>query len=89
MRMLARSAWLTNKLLLGNRAKIPSILVPCRLHARIKPLRYTNRKIKDLLGWNPRYGLEEAIDRSLADGQPSPPNAPAPPPPPENALRVG
>lgn len=87
MRMLARSAWLTNKLLLGSRAKVPSILVPCRLHARIKPLRYTNRKIKDVLGWRPRYGLEEAIDRSLADGEPSPPNPPEPPP--ENALRVG
>ena len=70
MRLLARSAWLTNKLLLGNRAKVPSILVPCRLHARIKPLRYTNRKIKEALGWRPRYGLEEAIDRSLTDDPP-------------------
>jgi nucleoside-diphosphate-sugar epimerase len=65
MRLLARSAALTNKLLLRNQAKIPSLFVPCRLHARIKPLRYSNRKIKQTLGWSPRYGLEEAIDRSL------------------------
>ena len=77
MRCLARSAWMTNKLLLGNRAKVPSLLVPCRLHARIKPLRYSNRKAKDVLEWTPRYGLEEAIDRSLA-------TSPAPP-----ADRVG
>jgi nucleoside-diphosphate-sugar epimerase len=67
MRALARSAWLTNKYLLGNRAKVPSLLVPCRLHARLKPLRFSNQKIKTVLGWKPRYALEEAIDRSLGE----------------------
>jgi nucleoside-diphosphate-sugar epimerase len=65
IRATARLAWLTNKLLLGNRARLPGILVPCRVHARFKPLKYTNRKIKEVLGWSPRYSLVQAIDRSL------------------------
>jgi nucleoside-diphosphate-sugar epimerase len=55
-----------NRKLVDGRAKFPGIAVPERLHARFKPLRYTNRKAKDLLGWEPRFGLAEAIDRSLA-----------------------
>lgn len=62
------TAWLasmTNRLLLGNRARLPGILVPCRVHARFKPLKYSNRKIKHVLGWKPRYSLLQAIDRGL------------------------
>jgi nucleoside-diphosphate-sugar epimerase len=72
MRGLAGLATLTNKLLLGGRAKIPGIFMPCRLAARCKPLRFSNRKIKDVLGWKPRYSLDEALGRSLAIEQPAP-----------------
>jgi nucleoside-diphosphate-sugar epimerase len=54
-----------NRRFLGDRAKFPGIAVPDRLHARFKPLRYTNQRAKELLGWTPRFGLAEAIDRSL------------------------
>ena len=54
-----------NSTFLGGRAKFPGIAVPDRLDARFKPLRYTNAKAKQLLGWEPRYGLVEAIERSL------------------------
>lgn len=64
MRTAARGAWLVNRWLLGGRAKIPGILVPSRLHARCKPLRYTNAQAKSILGWTPRYGLIEALERS-------------------------
>jgi 2-alkyl-3-oxoalkanoate reductase len=64
MRTAARCAWLVNRWLLGGRAKIPGILVPSRLHARCKPLRYCNTAAKTVLGWAPRYGLTEALDRS-------------------------
>jgi len=53
-----------NESLAGGRAKFPGIAVPDRLHARFKPLRYTNAKAKRLLGWSPRFPLEEAIARS-------------------------
>jgi 2-alkyl-3-oxoalkanoate reductase len=49
----------------GGKIKLPGILIPDRLHARFKPLRYSNDRAKQILGWQPRYGLAEAIDRSL------------------------
>jgi nucleoside-diphosphate-sugar epimerase len=66
MRMLARSIAILNKLFLGGRAKVPGVLIPSRLHARCKPLRYSNTKIKSALGWSPRYDLVTALDRSVA-----------------------
>lgn len=54
-----------NNRLVGGRAKFPGIAVPDRLHARFKPLRYTNAKAKRLLGWTPRYSLTESLDRSV------------------------
>lgn len=65
-RTVARCGWLFNKFCLGGKAKVPSILVPCRLHARAKPYRYSNAKLRDELGWAMRHTLEEAVDRSLA-----------------------
>ena len=53
-----------NEVLVGGRAKFPGIMVSERLHARFKPLRYTNEKAKRLLGWSPRYTTAEAIERS-------------------------
>ncbi len=55
-----------NELALGGRAKFPGIAVPDRLHARFKPLRYTNVKAKRQLDWKPRFNLTESIDRSIA-----------------------
>jgi 2-alkyl-3-oxoalkanoate reductase len=49
----------------GGKIKLPGILIPDRLHARFKPLRYSNDRAKQLLGWQPRYGLAEAIARSM------------------------
>ncbi len=53
-----------NDLLLGGRAEFPGIIVPDRLHARFKPLRYSNAKAKRLLGWKPSFDLHTAIERS-------------------------
>jgi nucleoside-diphosphate-sugar epimerase len=64
MRGLCGLAMLTNKLLLGNRAKIPGLFIPARFEARCKPLRFTNQKIKAVLKWKPRYSLSESLDRS-------------------------
>jgi nucleoside-diphosphate-sugar epimerase len=65
LRFTAWSAAMTNKYLLGGGARVPGLFVPCRLHARAKPLTYSNQKIKSYLGWQPRYGLAEALDRSI------------------------
>lgn len=66
MRSLARLAWLCNRLFFQGTAKVPGLLVPSRLHARCKPLRYPNTAIKTALGWQPRYSWREGVARSLA-----------------------
>jgi nucleoside-diphosphate-sugar epimerase len=76
MRGLASLAWMTNKLL-GGRAKLPGILVPARFNARFKPLRYSNARIKRVLGWTPRYDLAAGLDRSFGAAQTAPRTDPA------------
>lgn len=66
LRCAAGLAAVVNRLLLGDRARIPGLLIPARLDARCKPLYYSNRKIKEELDWRPRYSLEEALQRSFA-----------------------
>ena len=54
-----------NDLLFDGRAKFPGIVVPDRLHARFKPLTYSNATAKRLLGWKPNLDLAAAIARSV------------------------
>jgi nucleoside-diphosphate-sugar epimerase len=65
MRFIAGMAVTINRVLLGNRAKIPGIFIPARLYARCKPLKFTNQKIKEALGWKPRFTIHESLDRSF------------------------
>jgi len=65
MRMIARTAWLVNRLFFKDTAKIPGLFVPSRLHARCKPLRYSNKKIISVLGWKPEFSWKEAVRRSI------------------------
>ena len=55
-----------NDLVVGGRAKFPGFIVPDRLHARFKPLRFTNAKARRLMGWSSRYSTAEAIERSAS-----------------------
>ena len=65
MRLAARAAWLVNRTVFGGTAKVPGLFVPSRLHARCKPLRYSNRRIRSLLKWAPRYSWREGVKRSI------------------------
>jgi 2-alkyl-3-oxoalkanoate reductase len=66
LRFLARSAWLTNKVCFGGTGKLPGLLRPAALHARCKPLRYTNKKLRRILGWSPQFSVNEGLIRSVA-----------------------
>lgn len=86
MRVLARLAAWTNRFCFGGRARLPGLLVSPRLLARCRPLGYTNQQARDILGWQPRFSLETALERSFSDvmllGVPtgaSDPDQPAPP----------
>ena len=44
--------------------KLPHVLIPCRFESRLKPLRYTNRRAEELLGWRPPFDYEECLRRT-------------------------
>lgn len=67
MRVIARFGRLTNIILFGGRAKIPGIFDPAKLHARCKPMRYSNSCLHNVLDWRQRYTLDEALERSYGD----------------------
>ncbi|MER3588311.1 MAG: epimerase [Mastigocladus sp. ERB_26_1] len=67
MRVLARSIWLCNQLLLAGKMQLPHILIPARLHARFKPLHYSNNRAQQVLHWKPKYSLVTALERSCSD----------------------
>ncbi|WP_198805175.1 NAD-dependent epimerase/dehydratase family protein [Leptolyngbya sp. BL0902] len=65
-RGVAQAVWWGQQTLLRGRGKLPGLLIPARLEARLKPLTYTNGKAKQVLGWQPAYHWREAIERSFA-----------------------
>ncbi|MGD1914038.1 MAG: NAD-dependent epimerase/dehydratase family protein [Rivularia sp. (in: cyanobacteria)] len=67
MRLLSRSAWLSNKVLFFGKIKLPGIFVPAKLEARFKPFCYSNNKAQQILNWQPLYSLDEALKRSCGD----------------------
>jgi nucleoside-diphosphate-sugar epimerase len=67
LRAVAGLADLTNKVLFKGRAKLPGLLIPARLHARCKPLRFSNDRLKQATGWKPKYSWREGLDRSMGN----------------------
>jgi nucleoside-diphosphate-sugar epimerase len=64
-RAAARVADGTARLLLGESARLPWFLSPARLGAQIGQQRTPNERLCAALGWRPRYGLAEALERSF------------------------
>ena len=67
IRFLTWVLWVYNQKVLKGQAKYPGIFVPAKLHARFKPLVYTNARAKQILKWTPKYSLDQAFDRSYSD----------------------
>lgn len=76
MRVLAGLAMLTRKLFLGPAGKLPGVLVPAKLYAMAKPLRYSNAELKRVLEWKPRLGWKEALAAGFASAPDSAPEDP-------------
>jgi UDP-glucose 4-epimerase len=45
--------------------KLPQILIPVRFESRLKPLRYSARRAREVLGWSPPLPLEECLRRTF------------------------
>jgi UDP-glucose 4-epimerase len=57
---------------------LPQILFPVRFEARLKPLRFTNRRVRDRLGWEPPFDLRASLARTFpAVGAPDLDGSPA------------
>jgi nucleoside-diphosphate-sugar epimerase len=67
MRLLAGTASIVNGLAFRNKAKLPGLLVPGRVHARCKPMGYKIGLSLDLGGCVSERGWQEALDIAARD----------------------
>jgi UDP-glucose 4-epimerase len=59
---LARLAALTSRLLFGKKGKLPSLLTPQRFESQFKPIRFSNRHLRDVLHWSPPLSFDQSLD---------------------------
>lgn len=60
----AHLASFASRLLFGKKGKLPSLLVPSRYESQFKPLRFSNRKLKELLDWAPPLSFEKCLSET-------------------------
>ncbi|MGF1568127.1 MAG: NAD-dependent epimerase/dehydratase family protein [Nodosilinea sp.] len=63
LRGVTQATWVVNQRVFRGRPKLPGLLIPARLDARLKPLTYSNTRAKKLLQWHPQYSWSEALNR--------------------------
>jgi UDP-glucose 4-epimerase len=73
-----RLARWTSRRMFRGKGRLPSILVPCRFEARFKPLRYSNRRARDVLGWSPPLGFADCLELTYRRPIARPATSPAP-----------
>jgi nucleoside-diphosphate-sugar epimerase len=61
VRLSGYAAQLSSRLFFKRRAKLPELLALRRQHARWKPLTYSNRSAKEILGWEPKLSVKEGV----------------------------
>ncbi len=44
--------------------KVPGLLIPNRFESRLKPLRFTNQRVRELLGWKPPLDFGQCLART-------------------------
>ncbi len=63
--------WSSRRIFQG-KGRLPSLLVPCRLEARFRPLTFSNRKVHEVLAWRPPLSFAECLrltyEGSIASG---------------------
>ena len=73
-----------NRGLFRGKAKLPGLLIPCRFRARFKPLRFSTRKLQEVLGWSPPFDSAQCLQRTYeaeaTDWLPQPEALPRPHP---------
>jgi UDP-glucose 4-epimerase len=62
---LAHLASLTSRGLFGKRGRLPSLLTPRRFESQFKPIRFSSRKAREVLGWRPPLSFNKCLDLSF------------------------
>ncbi len=55
-------AWVSRRRY-GGKLRLPAYAVPAKMDSQYRPLHYPNARAKAVLGWTPRYRLDEALAR--------------------------
>jgi nucleoside-diphosphate-sugar epimerase len=76
---LVRLAHRGGRWVFGPEVRLPGLFVPCRFEARFKPLRFSDQKLRAVLGWQPPLSFEECLRRTYGEIQAATPR-PAPEP---------
>ena len=59
---LAHFATFASRLLFGRKGKLPSLFIPQRYQSQFKPIRFSNRKLRERLAWAPPLSFDECLD---------------------------
>jgi nucleoside-diphosphate-sugar epimerase len=63
---VAHLAAAVSRSLFGQRGKLPSILMPRRFESQFKPIRFSNKKLRQRLGWTPPLTFSECLNLTYA-----------------------
>jgi nucleoside-diphosphate-sugar epimerase len=61
---VAHLAASTSRFFFGRKGKLPSLLTPRRFEAQFKPLRYSSRRLRKVLGWTPPLSFRACLART-------------------------
>ncbi|HUM09610.1 MAG TPA: NAD(P)-dependent oxidoreductase [Myxococcaceae bacterium] len=70
-RLVHRAVQLAFSTVFRRNLKLPQILIPVRFESRLKPLRYTHRRAREVLGWSPPLAFEECLRRTFEPAGPA------------------
>jgi nucleoside-diphosphate-sugar epimerase len=64
---IAKLASFTSRILFGKKGKLPSLISPRPYEWQFKPIRFSNRKLKDMLGWTAPKDFSESLKLTYAE----------------------
>jgi UDP-glucose 4-epimerase len=59
---VAHFASFASRTLFGKKGQLPSLLIPRRFEQQFKPIRFSNRKLKDKLSWSPPLSFDKCLN---------------------------
>jgi nucleoside-diphosphate-sugar epimerase len=66
---MARAASFVSRRLFGKKGRLPSLFVPPRFEAQFKPVRFSNSKLRNKLGWHPPLSFRECVAHTYVSSQ--------------------